>query len=265
MLLPDYLFVYFLMAHNLPDNKYLCELVSSGTLSPLYFVPSAGMTPYSLINLARAVDPKAPIYSFNYGGTDNYSLPHNSYEEMAKDYVAEIRRLQPSGPYFIGGHCLGGLVALEIVTQLEVLYEKVALLILLDTPAPQVPVKTPEGATCNQATVDELSEHYTQAIQYLCEHSLQQFTHLPPSIAERLGDLLRIHIESAFEYRYSFIEANVALVRSNMNGDFVYHNWRTVCKGTFSEYGTPGDNFSMLQPPHVGPLGKQIGGLLRKW
>ena len=246
------------------DNRYLCTLVSNGTGSPLFLVPSAGMTPFSLIQLARAVDPKTPIYSFNYAGTDDNSLPHNSYKEMAKDYVAEIRRLQPSGPYYVGGHCLGGIVALEIVTQLEVLNEKVSILVLLDTPAPQIPVVISEKICVDQSKADELGEHITHAIQIVYESAVQQFAQLPSKVVERFWKLLGIQIEAGLHYRYLQIEANTALLRSNMHNQLVYQNWRTICKGVFSEIEVSGDSFSMLKPPHVGMLGKQIGDVLQK-
>ena len=53
---------------------------------------------------------------------------------MARDYVAEIRRIQPKGPYLIGGFSGGGIVGFEMVRQLEAVGERTAALILLDTP-----------------------------------------------------------------------------------------------------------------------------------
>jgi aspartate racemase len=44
--------------------------------------------------------------------------------------------LQPEGPYFLGGHCLGGLIAFEMAQQLHAEGQKVALLALIDSFAP---------------------------------------------------------------------------------------------------------------------------------
>jgi thioesterase domain-containing protein len=52
---------------------------------------------------------------------------------MAELYVQEIRRVQPHGPYFLGGYCMGGTVALEMALRLTQMGEKVALLALFDT------------------------------------------------------------------------------------------------------------------------------------
>jgi thioesterase domain-containing protein len=61
-----------------------------------------------------------------------YRIPH-TIEEMAADYIAEIRRAQPHGPYCLAGHSFGGRVALEIAQQLTRKGERVSFLGLLDT------------------------------------------------------------------------------------------------------------------------------------
>jgi thioesterase domain-containing protein len=55
---------------------------------------------------------------------------------MASHYLSEIRRVQPSGPYYLGGWSLGGVVAFEIAQQLHCQQEEVGLLVLIDSEAP---------------------------------------------------------------------------------------------------------------------------------
>ena len=52
---------------------------------------------------------------------------------MAADYVTEIRRVQPHGPYFLAGHSFGGQVSFEIAQQLVREGERVSFLGLIDT------------------------------------------------------------------------------------------------------------------------------------
>src|SRR5262249_47038223 len=49
------------------------------------------------------------------------------------DYISEIRRVQPHGPYFIAGHCYGGRVSFEMAQQLVREGERVSFLGLIDT------------------------------------------------------------------------------------------------------------------------------------
>jgi hypothetical protein len=53
---------------------------------------------------------------------------------MASDYLAQIRAVQPRGPYLLAGHCVGGITAYEMAQQLTAEGETVALLIMFDTP-----------------------------------------------------------------------------------------------------------------------------------
>jgi thioesterase domain-containing protein len=57
-------------------------------------------------------------------------------EEAARLHLATLTRLQPSGPYRIGGECIGGVIAYEIAQQLLAQGETVELLLLLDSFCP---------------------------------------------------------------------------------------------------------------------------------
>ena len=52
---------------------------------------------------------------------------------MAADYVAEIRGVQPHGPYFLAGYSFGGRVSFEIAQQLVRAGERVSFLGMIDT------------------------------------------------------------------------------------------------------------------------------------
>jgi thioesterase domain-containing protein len=64
------------------------------------------------------MSPDQPVYGFVARGFDGLRAPHRSVREMARDYILELKRVQPTGPYFLGGICLGCLVAAEMAAQL---------------------------------------------------------------------------------------------------------------------------------------------------
>jgi len=74
-----------------------------------------------------------PVYGFRARGLDG-DEPHGSIEAMAADYVAEIRRVRPHGPYLIGAQCIGAFVAIEIARILRAAGETLLPLLLLDPP-----------------------------------------------------------------------------------------------------------------------------------
>jgi aspartate racemase len=60
-------------------------------------------------------------------------------EDMAEHYVQEIRTLQSTGPYYLGGLCFGAKIALEMAHRLIEKGEKVPLVAVLDGFAPGHP------------------------------------------------------------------------------------------------------------------------------
>lgn len=60
-----------------------------------------------------------------------------SIEGIAGEYVEKMKRVQPLGPYLLGGWSFGGEVTFEMVRQLEALGEEIGFLAFIDAPGPQ--------------------------------------------------------------------------------------------------------------------------------
>ncbi|SHK22872.1 thioesterase domain-containing protein [Paramaledivibacter caminithermalis] len=58
-------------------------------------------------------------------------------QNIAKKYIEEIKRLQPRGPYYIAGWCLGGNIAFEMAAQLEQAGEEIGFCGLFNTHPPK--------------------------------------------------------------------------------------------------------------------------------
>jgi amino acid adenylation domain-containing protein len=82
------------------------------------------------LNLARHLGPDQPFYALQPHGIDSDAIP-STIEAMAKDHVETLRAFQPEGPYYLGGHCNGGLVAFEMAQQLKAQGQEVALLAII--------------------------------------------------------------------------------------------------------------------------------------
>jgi hypothetical protein len=52
---------------------------------------------------------------------------------MAKLYLRKLKELRPTGPYILGGYCLGGSVALEMAQQLRGSGDEVPLVVFFET------------------------------------------------------------------------------------------------------------------------------------
>jgi pristinamycin I synthase-3/4 len=110
----------------------LLPLRSGGTARPLFCVHPGGGMGWCYAGLMRHVDASHPIYALQARGLAEPAELPGSTEEIASDYVSQIRAVQPAGPYALMGWSFGGCVAHAMATQLEEAGEQVDVLAILD-------------------------------------------------------------------------------------------------------------------------------------
>jgi phthiocerol/phenolphthiocerol synthesis type-I polyketide synthase E len=111
----------------------LVEIQTKGSRPPLFCIHGASGNVLIYRDLSRHLGPDQPFYGLQAQGLDGSVDRLATVEEMASLYIEEIRRVQPKGPYLVGGYCLGGTIAFEIAQQLQGHGQDVALLALFDT------------------------------------------------------------------------------------------------------------------------------------
>jgi len=127
-------------------TKYLCDerdsnvswsslvpIKKNGGKPPLYLVHGAEGNVLLYRPLSRYLDTDQPLYGLQAQGLDGSGEFIEHIEIMAEKYMKEIVAQQPEGPYYIGGYCMGGVVAFEIGRQLESAGHKVGLVLLLES------------------------------------------------------------------------------------------------------------------------------------
>jgi thioesterase domain-containing protein len=125
----------FLAATSL-RRSCLVPIHASGSRPTFYGVPSDGDV-FDYVELARRLGPDQPFYAFEAPGIDGVQRPMTSIESLAAYYLSDLKAFQPNGPYFIGGFCLGGIVAFELARQLDAQGQDVGLLALFESPSPE--------------------------------------------------------------------------------------------------------------------------------
>ncbi|MDQ2066227.1 beta-ketoacyl synthase N-terminal-like domain-containing protein [Xinfangfangia sp. CPCC 101601] len=110
-----------------------------GAKAPFFLVAGMFGNVLNLRHLAQLLGGDRPFYGLQARGLLGDDTPHDDFTAAARDYIAEMRQVQPQGPYLLGGFSGGGLIAWEIARQLEAAGEEVPLVILLDTPLPLRP------------------------------------------------------------------------------------------------------------------------------
>ena len=94
--------------------------------------PLMGLS-WSYLALLPHVDARYPLYGLQARGLRRPEPLPASMPEMASDYVDQIRRTQPAGPYYLLGWSLGGNVAFAIAEELQRRGHEVGLLVILDS------------------------------------------------------------------------------------------------------------------------------------
>jgi thioesterase domain-containing protein len=117
------------------DWPVLVPIRQIGSKPPLFCVHLSDGHILSYRDLLQHLPSDQPLYGLQSRGLDGISPINTRIEDMARDYVAEIRKTYPRGPYAICGWSFGGTVAFEIARQLEQQQQRVALLALFDTGA----------------------------------------------------------------------------------------------------------------------------------
>ncbi|MEH2206128.1 MAG: amino acid adenylation domain-containing protein [Nostoc sp.] len=117
-------------SHQNP-NSPIVAINSSGSKIPFFCMHGAGGGINNYFKLSRRLGEDYPFYALEHT-PDKEKTEILSLEETANNYLQEIRKVQSNGPYLLGGHCYGGVLAFEMAQQLQRQGETVDLLVVID-------------------------------------------------------------------------------------------------------------------------------------
>ena len=113
--------------------KAIVTLKTGKTSSrPLFLVHDADGETMLYHNLASYLSEGQTVYGIRPYDRTGALIQHTRISEIVAYYIEEIRKVQPQGPYLIGGFCAGGVLAFEIACQLQAQGETVPLVAIID-------------------------------------------------------------------------------------------------------------------------------------
>lgn len=121
-----------------------------GTASAIFVVPGVYGNVVGLADLSREMGAGQGFYGLQSIGLDGTEAPLDTIEDMARRYIAEMRKVQANGPYNLVGACFGAGVTCEIAHQLLGAGEKIGFLGLLDPIGLAMGQKREESGTGTQ-------------------------------------------------------------------------------------------------------------------
>jgi thioesterase domain-containing protein/acyl carrier protein len=240
----------------------LVPIQAGGNKPPFFCVHGGGGNVLIYRELARRLGADYPFYGLQARGLDGNDDYLTTTEAMAEGYLREIRELQPEGPYYVGGFCMGGQVAVEIAQRLVRDGQQVNLLFVIDTHnfngiPPQLTLIDKVGNLG-----DKIKFHSSNVLQLGFKSQLAYLAEKSKIALRREIERVRIKIVHIFKLnphrdvtsgtREEFIEdindrAFLAYKPS------VYPGKMTICK--------PRRNYSFLRDPFNGWGGIAAGGL----
>lgn len=266
----------------------LVKIQSGGSKRPFFCVPGAGGNVIYFYHLARHLGSDQPFYGLQARGLDGEQMPHTQVEDMAACYIEALQTVQPQGPYLLGGHSFGSKVAFEMALQLLHQGQEVALLAILDTPAPLPTNKPVEVEHDDDARY--LTELAMTIEQFVGKKLSVSYEHLQPLAPnEQLNYILeRLKTANVFppEAKLSQLRGLVQVFKANHQTHYVlqevYPNqitvfpaseqfrddpamgWDKVSSEPVEIYSVPGDHNTMLAEPHVRVLAEKLRACLDK-
>ena len=255
----------------------LVAIKPEGNQAPFFCVHPVGGNVLCYLDLARHLAPDQPFYALQ---TPDDRPPAKSVEEMAARYLAEVRRVQPQGPYRLGGWSMGGLIAFEMARQLAAEGQETELLALIDA----LPPETADAP----ATVEELVASFAQDMARLLGSnagiSPEELRSLPEQ--EKLAHVVRLgqtagllpadfglaRIEPLFATFAANLQASRAYVPEPYTGRLTLwvseataasraaalDAWSRLVPAGLDRTILPGDHYSLLRRPEVERLAREL-------
>jgi NADPH:quinone reductase-like Zn-dependent oxidoreductase/thioesterase domain-containing protein/NADP-dependent 3-hydroxy acid dehydrogenase YdfG/acyl carrier protein len=256
----------------------LLALRADGSRPPLVLLPSLGGDIRCYADFVEELGDDQPVYAFRPRGADQALPPHQTMDEMIADYLAALRELLPTGPYYLGGWSTGGIFAVALAEGLESIGEEVAMLALFDTPLPsicdEVDVDDDARFLCNlfnfanrfagtnvRVEYDEIikrsaDEGFRTALTEARRQGIVP-ADTPEEFIRRLVEVGKANVRAIQGYVPNPVAAPVHLFVPQIKGGLAEvasrempedqdHGWSTEVGQTVERHEIPGDHFTMM-------------------
>jgi len=256
---------------NRPENFHLMAKSSSGL--NLFLIHPAGGAVFCYKKLAALFEEKYNFYAISY---PNELKNQAVLSEIARYYYEQIKNVQKSGSYLIGGYSFGGNVAYEISRIMEKKGDENKL-ILIDSLVPTAytisagidnyrncfPMVIDMTFGNTHLTLEEYAERYSGLeISAVTRHMIEEkrIPQMLPidSVEQFFTTWVSNHEALCTQEKNTQVSSDILLFYCqegtpedllkliNMKKQF-YHSWQNFSTGTFKAIEVPGNHFNVLE------------------
>lgn len=252
----------------------LVKIQPLGDRPPIFIFHGVGGNVLNYKVLVQYLDPGQPLYGLQAKGIDGLTEPLSDIPTMARLYVAEIQRVQPEGPYLLGGGSMGGALALEAARQLQALGQHIGLLLLIDTLGPNYPprrrvIEVGQLRHRPLAGVHELAVRSMFKLRYLIQRSWRLFRcrqylrrGIPLPHGLRFWYLENCHFRALRSYHCRSYDGRLTLIRGDLEPEGWFSDpqrgWAGVASEGLEVIAVPGDHSNLIEQPQLGRAVAQL-------
>jgi syringomycin synthetase protein SyrE len=231
----------------------MVEVQPGGSRRPYFYVSPFLITALSMHELADRIGRDVPFYALQPQGIETDDPVHQRVEDMATHYITEMRSVQPTGPYLIGGHCGGAWVAFEMALQLQRAGERVGALIVVDVEPPGIEPPPTRWLRLMWSRLT-LYARTGQIIHSLRWQARLRVEHLRTRYHRGSGDRMELvrtfHRDAHRRYGGGVFDGDLTFVRSedwaNLYDKRWHREWATLATGHMTEIVVCGAHSELL-------------------
>jgi amino acid adenylation domain-containing protein len=256
--------------------RYIVPIQPLGSRLPLFCF---GAGP-DFRELARRLGWDQPFFGVSLDQSDlQWLTPGTTLQEIIRRTLESVRAFQPAGPYCLGGHSIYGLFAYEAACQLQADGQEVAAIFLLDTFLPAIArgrhsVWMRIGAhlsalreRASERDTGAISRHMAQLFPIGWSYARRAFkkdgqdgqNHPAGTLDHFLAAAERSYLPRSFRGRITLMEAEGQRLGGTAGVRF---GWKNLCDGALEIRTVLGDHSSIIFPPHVDSLAREIAACL---
>lgn len=275
----------------------LVPLHNNGGSKKLFFVHAGNGEINNYQTLSQFLDNEMSFYGFRY--ISNGLAPQNiTIPEIAAHYIEQLKTVQPQGPYYLAGWCIGGTIVFEIARQLEAAGEQVAFITLINTICPRFWDDTSlfsfETETelltsffndlsrfnsTNAVNMHEIWQHGMGTLQLIPQAEQMIRSKIPRDVAlalpnfenadtasliKYLNIMRTLHNARAFYTPSGLLKTKLNFLEVSANDvisdkDANLSGWQEFCVAPIERIRIEGDHFSIFTQPYIEPFAKAFG------
>ncbi|ROP31318.1 non-ribosomal peptide synthetase [Couchioplanes caeruleus] len=207
---------------------------------PLWFFHGGGGLGWTYFSFVTHVSDR-PAYALQSRGSDGREEVAGSVDEMVDDYVSEMLKIQPEGPFHLIGWSYGGTLVQAVAAKLDRLGHRVALVAVLDS--------SPGGHGFHETRADKTQADYREELedffgQYIGIDSQQD-------LLDSMARVLANNVSRMRTFESPVYRGDMLFFSATLKDDVYGHLWRPYVLGSLEVHDVHATHDEMNMPGPV--------------